>query len=537
METERRLVGHTMVRNDRLDLPDGRYAARIQCIDDGPETRDEPRLVVAEFAPDGERVTAGKETDSDGIGGFYPIPVDALERPVSPDMVYRVELRDGAVERVRHDWEATVRATAEDVPDEELIVPLRNVHRRVGNVAENPAMVTLDPSNSVLVAGEPGAGKTEFIKLMTHQLRTEPDEPVVVFNYKDDYTEFAQELAETEVVRLSTRDSTHVWNVFREVEDEADFERIGDSLFREREEHSTEKKFFPITARQVLVASMKYLYREGRRSGLAPDNRELVDFFDRFPVAELYELIGEHDDLRGEIEAMNPEATKQSIGVASTLKSLVNDTLGVGDFSKPNGTFSIREYFENPAGRVLVLDYPLAEGDRVTDVFRVFLDLAAQYALADGDTRATFVLDEFARIPRVDRMKALVATGRARSVQSVVGVQSVAQLAENYGDGTADSLLSGLTQEVFLRAGDERTLDYYAGRLGCNPDFGVGGSRTGDHPTGNPYELWHHLQRLNDGEGYVLTQDGYAHVSVPMLTQLETDTRTAVRERPAARSR
>lgn len=521
-----------MSRNERLELPDGRYSARVRVIDDGPKRLDGPRRVIADFVAHGDSDEASEAVS----GEFHPIPLDALELPVTPDMIYHVEVADGIVERLRHDWEATVRATAGDVPEDELIVPLRDVYKREGTVADNPSMVTVDPSGSVLVAGEPGAGKTEFIKSMIHQLRTSPDEPVVVFNYKDDYTEFAAELADEEVVRLSTCESTHVWNVFREAEDEGDFERIGDSLFKDREENSTEKKFFPITARQVLVASMKYLAREGERCGLEPDNRELVDFFDRFSAREMYELIGEHEDLRGEIEAMNPEATKQSVGIIGTLQSLVNDTIAVGDFSKPYGAFSIREYFEEPDGRVLVLDYPLEEGDRVTDLFRVFLDRSIQYALADRETQATFVLDEFARIPRVDRMKALVATGRARSVQSVIGVQSVAQLAENYGEKAADSLLSGLTQEVFLRAGDERTLDYYAGRLGLNPNLGARASGKADHPTESPDGLWNHLQRLDDGEGYVLKQDGYAHVSVPMLSQLGTETRKAVRERPAGRS-
>jgi hypothetical protein len=405
-------------------------------------------------------------------------------------------------------------------------------------VAENPAMVTLDPTSSVLVAGEPGAGKTEFIKALTHQLRTKPDEPVIVFNYKDDYTDFAEQLAANEVVRISTRESTHIWNVFREVEAEEDFERIGKSLFKDREENTTDKKFFPITARQALVAAMKYLHREGQRHGLEPDNRELVDFFNRFTVEEMYELLSEYEDLRGEIAAMNPEATKQSIGIIGTLQSLLQDTFGVGDFGRENGSFSIREYFENPDGRVLVLDYPLEEGDRVTDVFRVFLDRAIQYALADATTQATFVLDEFARIPNVDRMKALVATGRARSVQSIIGVQSVAQLAENYGSTTADSLLSGLTQEVFLRAGDERTLEYYTSRLGVNPNVEASGHGDADdsHPTANPAALWSQLQRLTDGEGYVLKQGGYAHVSVPMLSQLGRDTQAAVRNRTADRA-
>lgn len=519
-----------MERTSHLDLPDGRYTAQVQLIDDGSADSPDPRRVVAEFRPD------ESPADSEDVGDLHQLPVEILDGPISAEMVYRITVRDGQIVQLTHDWEATVRNTVDEAPEDELIVPLRNLHICEGSVAANPAMVTLDPTNSILVAGEPGAGKTEFIKSLLHQLRTSPDDPVVIFNYKDDYTEFATELAASEVVRLSTCDSTHIWNVFREIETEEDIERIGKSLFKDREENSTDKKFFPITARQALVATIKYLYREGQRCGLEPDNRELVDFFDRFSVEEIYELINEHEDLRGELAAMNPKATKQSIGIIGTLQSLLQDTFGVGDFGRPDGTFSIREYFEEPAGRVLVLDYPLAEGDRVTDVFRVFLDCAIQYALADAETQATFVLDEFARIPHVDRMKALVATGRARRVQSVIGVQSVAQLAENYGSDAADSLLSGLTQEVFLRAGDERTLNYYTSRLGINPNLDARQNSQTDHPTGNPGALWDHLQRLADGEGYVLKQGGYAHVSVPMVTQLGPETRAAVRDQDAGRT-
>jgi hypothetical protein len=564
-----------MLGKSELDVPDGQYRIQVQAINHGWKERDGPASVIAAM------ISCPGDKGEERTRTF---PLDEFDEPVAPGMVYQVEIRNERIVNLRHDWEATVQAIAPGQLDDKLLVPLRNVEKRVGSVAEQPGLVSLDPAHSILVAGEPGAGKTEFIKLIATQLQTDPEEPVVVFNYKDDYTEFAEQMATNRVIRLSTQGSTDIWNVFREgaspenveaalddlaTEEEiaagleaqgrenlsnaslSEFEtallhavdeedmnsaygQIGRLLFREQEQ-TNPKKFFPKTARQVFLATLIYLHREGERSELMPDNRELADFFNRFTASDAYELIQEHEDLRGKVQPMNPQASKQSVGVYATVQSVINDVFAVGDFGRPNGEFSLQEYFASPAGRVLLLDYPLKEGDRLTDVFRVLLSRSIKLALADRTTQATFILDEFPRIPRIDEMEELVATGRARSVQNIIGVQSKSQLAKDYGSTATDSMLSGLTQEVFLRAGDRSTIEYYQFRLADSSADRHGEKPSDCHPTEDSSQLRGHLQRLDDGEGYIVKQDGYAHVTVPMLSQLESETRTVVCDRGRSR--
>jgi hypothetical protein len=452
---------------------------------------------------------------------------------VRPGTVYDLIVEDGATAEAEFALDATIRRNATSISPVRYAVPLRWAKASAGQVAREPHVLPLERHHSLLVTGEPGAGKTEFVKLLLPQIESDPDEPVVVFNFKDDYTDWAREHAASDVVRLSVRNSTDHWNIFHEVTTEAEFEQLGKTLFEERE-RTAKNPFFPRTARQLFVAVLKYLSREGEKSGLAPDMREVRDFFGRFSSAEVFELLGEHEDLRGAVEAINPDAHKQAAGVYATLQSVVRELL-IGDFCRPNGTFSIREYMADPEGRVLVLDYPIAEGDRVTPVFRLWIDRAIQHALADRARNAYFVLDEFARIPHIERLDTLVATGRARNTQAILGLQSLSQLGQTYDDDTVDALLSGLTQEVFLRSGDERTVEYVRARLATLDDVTVtdrgGGTETS--VSGSP--LSGRLQRFADGEGIVYATRGWVHVRVPMWRQLDRETQQVLTTRERAR--
>ena len=507
-------------------LPDGRYRAEVRR--------------VFGSAASGTRRTAEVRIDPDGrshglVTALLPASAFDADASVRAGTFHELRITDGRVVGTDLDLDATVGANASGIDGRRYAVPVRWTAASAGRVEREPHVLALERNHSVLVAGEPGAGKTEFVQLLLPQIESRPDEPVVVFSYKDDYTDWARDHADREVVRLSLDDSTDYWNLFREAASEAEFEQLGRTLF---EEHVREAKnpFFPRTARQLFAATLKYLRREGRRSGLRPDNREVEDFFGRFSSEEVFDLLGEHEDLRGAVEAINPDAYKQAAGVYATLQSVVRE-LFVGDFARPNGEFSVREYMDDPDGRTLVLDYPIEEGDRVTPVFRLWIDRAIQYALADRSRGAYFVLDEFARIPHIERMDALVATGRARRTQAILGLQSLSQLAQTYDDDTVDALLSGLTQEVFLRSGDERTVEYVRSRLGGldSTTYTMSGDGAGDGPrvetsvSGSPMKG--RLQRLADGEGIVYATRGWVHARMPMWRQLDPETRRVIAER------
>lgn len=141
-------------------------------------------------------------------------------------------------------------------------------------------------------------------------------------------------------------------------------------------------------------------------------------------------------------------------------------TLGsifTGDFAK-DGAFSIREYMENPNGRKLILDFPIDQGERIKPAFRLFIDWAIRSALDDSENNAYFLLDEFEAVPELERIERLVSDGQAKGVYTILGLQNKSQLEDSYGEDTTDSILSGFTQEILMRPGDETGLDYIRDR-------------------------------------------------------------------------
>ncbi|UPM43833.1 type IV secretory system conjugative DNA transfer family protein [Halocatena salina] len=334
-----------------------------------------------------------------------------------------------------------------------MLVPLTEAGDRYGDPAGSQRAVQFEMDRSVLVLGETGSGKTEAIKVLAHQLQAEPDEAFVVFDYKQDYRTF---FPAENVVRLSSDDSDVIWNVFEEIEDDGDCDEIAKAIFVGAE---VDNDYFTNAATQVLADVLRLLRIRADRSDVEPSNEDLVKFLNDVDVDHLREgFIEENLSSKKHF----PATVEASSNIVSILEERVK-TVFRGDFSK-DGSFSVRKYMADPDGQILLLDFPIQQSASVQPIFRLLIDWSIRFGL-DDERDSYYILDEFAALPELDMLERLINAGGAYNCYAILGVQAIPQLRDTYGTDKADSLLSGLAQEIHLRVG-QGSVEYCRKRIG-----------------------------------------------------------------------
>jgi hypothetical protein len=314
---------------------------------------------------------------------------------------------------------------------------------------------------SIGVIGETGSGKTNTMELFASQMH--PKKPVLAFDYKGrDYAEFFAQ-TDRDVHVLSVRGSNVVWNIFAECDREEDLDEIAKMLFGQGD------NYFQTAARQVFAGCCKVVWRDAERAGATPDNAALRQFFESTTGEEAYESLDGYDDLTPAAQHLNPESEKQASGVWAEVQSTVLDVF-IGDFAAEVGddqtSWSMTRSMRSTDGRAVVIDYDSRRGESAEPVYKLLLDLAARECLTDPNQIQYMILDEFAALPKLDRIERLVNAGRSQGVLAFFGLQSLGQLISTYGTNEAYSLIAGMPQLIFHSPGDDKTVELIQDSVG-----------------------------------------------------------------------
>ncbi|WP_245998582.1 type IV secretory system conjugative DNA transfer family protein [Halalkalicoccus subterraneus] len=406
-------------------------------------------------------------------------------------------------------------------PDEDhFVLPIKLKSGDAEDISNRFVRGIRIPRRSLLTLGASGAGKSETLKHFVDQLQNDPNEPVVVYDHKTDYQDFLGDHG-TPMIRLSSEGSADengdaiAWNIFAEIEDEEDADELARALFPEQS-----GDFWNAAGRQLFAAILKYLRRELED----PDNADLVDYFARATPEKMHEHLTRdgHEDLTAAASAINPETERQAGSVFATAQQQITD-LFVGDFAE-SGDFSIREYMDDPDGRVLVLDYPTRQSGTIAPVFRYLIDQAIMHGMDDPDRSAYYLLDEIEHLDAtIKRLGELINVGRGVNCQAILSLQSVAQLEDTYGKERAHALLSGMVTVIGLRVADEESVNFLRETVGTS--FEQYTRNSGDSRMPNESEEKEEyqfakgdLRNFDPGEAVICRQGmGWVHAQIQLL--------------------
>jgi type IV secretory pathway TraG/TraD family ATPase VirD4 len=157
-------------------------------------------------------------------------------------------------------------------------------------------------------------------------------------------------------------------------------------------------------------------------------------------------------------------------------------------------SWSIRRYVREGKGW-LWLSYREDQAAALRPLLAAWIGEAVNAKLslpAERVRRHWLLLDEVASLGRVQGLSDALTKGRKYGLCAMVGLQSVAQLRDAYGQDGAQTLLSCLSSQLLLRANDPETAEYASRHLGESEVLRESISE-GRHRT---VTQQHHIERL-----------------------------------------
>lgn len=377
-----------------------------------------------------------------------------------------------------------------------------------------------DLAKGLLLMGSPGSGKTNVIMSMLDLIipKLNDNEILFIFDSKQDFMERYYNKSNPNHILISANEEhfylTKSWNLFKELlNDDGNFNNaeilaneISKCLFADVE--SDTQPFFHISSSQVfkmIVCSfVKDAVATGDYSRL--NNQSLVDYIKGSTVEDFYKLLCKYPEYRYvQTYLGNPKnPTPQSLGVTAYQNSMVNSQF-IGPFgsNSDNGEFSIHNLIQEKGAKVVFIEYDMLLGNTLSPMYSLLFDLIIKNALKNGKGNIYLFADELHLLPYCNELQAAVNAGRSRGLKTVIGLQNINQLYDNYGEdkGKAIAIAAGFVNAFFFNSTDYDTRKFISERFGRTFESinYLGSNLTRDGFTVEDYEI----HNLKTGEAFI----------------------------------
>lgn len=306
-----------------------------------------------------------------------------------------------------------------------------------------------------LLAGATGSGKTQAFLQLAGSAR-ERGHAAIVADVGGEFTKRFYQPARGDVILNPADARGPDWSPLAEMRSEMDADRIAKSMIPDSEGSGSEWQHYSQT---LLAAVLQRLYQTGGGT-----NREIVRLCTIASTSELSSLVAGLP-----AQALFDEGASRML---SSIRAIVSTYVKPLAWCNPEAgedAFSVRRHVEEERKGWIFMT---AREDQLASLrpliaAQVDVAISSLLTLEPSDTRRLwFLLDEFASFNRIQGIEPLLTKGRKFGGVGVLGLQSISQVREVYGDRNAQTLLSCLGTWLTLRAQDAETAEYMSKYIG-----------------------------------------------------------------------
>ena len=102
----------------------------------------------------------------------------------------------------------------------------------------------------------------------------------------------------------------------------------------------------------------------------------------------------------------------------------------------------------------------------ISQIYKKLIDKASYSPNLKLPRTVYFLLDEFANLPKIEKMDSIITVARSREIFFELVVQSYSQLDNKYGKETADTIRGNCNIQIYLGTEDQKTKEEYSKMCG-----------------------------------------------------------------------
>lgn len=253
-----------------------------------------------------------------------------------------------------------------------------------------------------------------------------------------------------------------------------------------------------------------------------------------------YALVADMDELR---EFMAGTAAIGQLGSDKTfgsIRNILTTYLNTYRYLPGKGEqFSVAEMVKAEHSGILFMTYRDDQLDSLRHMMACLLDVVARSILSlkpNPSRRIWLIIDEFASLGKIQTIEAVATKARKAGGCLVLGLQTISQMKERYGEHGAQTVMSCLNSWLVLRAGDGDTAEYISKYIGeselTKMTRSVNQSDSGDTQGKNEQQsttravMASEMQALPNLQGFARLSGGFP------ICRVELDYKTVPRDNP-----